>query len=274
MYIVLDIGGTKTRIAASVDLETLSEPVIFDTPRAYDEAMARIIAAIREISAGKTIDAIVVGKRGALAPDGKTVLRDGAFPEWVGKPLVEDIEKGTGAGNVLLVNDTTLVGLGEAVFGAGKGRRICAYITISTGTNGARIVDGRIDRARDGFEIGGQYVSMAPLQSIEEMISGEAIEKRFGMPPKELGQDHPVWEELARIAAIGVHNTILHWSPDIVVLGGSMLNDVGISVDRVRVHLADVMRKFPALPEVRHSSLGDIGGLWGGLAFLRTTSES
>jgi predicted NBD/HSP70 family sugar kinase len=34
----------------------------------------------------------------------------------------------------------------------GKGPAIIAYITISTGVNGVRIVDGEIDRATYGFE--------------------------------------------------------------------------------------------------------------------------
>ena len=69
---------------------------------------------------------------------------------------------------------------------------------------------------------------------------------------------------------MGVHNTILHWAPDVVVLGGSMFNDTGISVDRVRAHLADITKKIPTLPELKHGALGDIGGLWGGLALLKT----
>jgi len=78
-----------------------------------------------------------------------------------------------------------------------------------------------------------------------------------------------VWEELAQLFAYGLHNTILHWSPDRVVLGGSMFNEVGISVERVRAHVAEIMRKFPEVPEIVHSQLGDIGGLWGGVARLK-----
>jgi predicted NBD/HSP70 family sugar kinase len=105
--------------------------------------------------------------------------------------------------------------------------------------------------------------------TLGEMISGAAIEKRFGMHPRELGKDHEVWEELARVAAYGIHNTILHWSPDRVVIGGSMMNEIGIPVERIRHHLTDIMHKFPTLPDIVHSELGDLGGLWGGLALLK-----
>jgi hypothetical protein len=48
-----------------------------------------------------------------------------------------------------------------------------------------------------------------------------------------------------------------------------MFNEVGISVERVRVHVGEIMRKFPAVPEIVHSKLGDVGGLWGGVARLK-----
>ena len=78
-----------------------------------------------------------------------------------------------------------------------------------------------------------------------------------------------MWEELARHTAIGVHNSILHWSPDRVVLGGSMFNEIGIPVERVKFHLQGIMRAFRAIPEIVHSQLGDVGGLWGGMARLK-----
>jgi predicted NBD/HSP70 family sugar kinase len=101
------------------------------------------------------------------------------------------------------------------------------------------------------------------------LISGSAVEKRYGVHPLELGADTPVWEELARIAAIGIHNTILHWSPDTVVFGGSMFNEIGIPIESVKVHLAAIMKKIPQIPNIVHSSLHDEGGLYGGLARLR-----
>jgi hypothetical protein len=48
-----------------------------------------------------------------------------------------------------------------------------------------------------------------------------------------------------------------------------MFNDIGIPVDRVKFHVAEIMRKFPSVPEIVHSQLGDLGGLWGGIARLK-----
>jgi predicted NBD/HSP70 family sugar kinase len=270
MYIVADIGGTKTRIAMSRDLASFEEPAIFDTPQGYDEAVSVITEHARVLAKGEVVKMLVAGVP-RLASDKRNILPFRAtsnLSQWGGKPLADDISKALGT-PVSLCNDAVMVGLGEAVFGAGKGANIVVYITISTGVNGVRVVNGEIEPAAISYSIGDQYVSMEePYKSWESLISGRAIHERFGKHPRELGKDSPVWEELARITAFGVHNSTLHWSPERVVIGGSMTNEIGISIDRVRAHLESIM-KSARLPEVVHSSLGEVGGLYGGLVILK-----
>lgn len=258
MYILIDIGGTKTRVAGSVDLASFTEPIILDTPQGYDEAIARISEAASQVSGGIVL-------RGAVAGYTRNYEK---LPQWRGRNLQKDLSEALHTG-VMTENDTALVGLGEAAYGAGKGAPICVYYTVSTGVNGVRIVDGHIDTAREGFEVGGQYLGTGEtLSTLEELVSGGAVHNRYAMHPRDLGKDNPLWEEFARTLAIGIHNSILHWSPDTVVIGGSMMNEVGIPVPRVAAHVQTLMRKFPAVPAIVHSSLGDLGGLWGGMALL------
>ena len=133
-----------------------------------------------------------------------------------------------------------------------------------------RVIDGAIDRSTQGFEIGGQYLFVDDIPtSLENLISGSAITKKYGKHPKEIEKDSPVWEELASLTAYGVHNTILHWSPDRVVLGGSMFNEIGISALRVHTHVQEIMKKFPSIPDIVHSTLKDVGGLYGALVHLK-----
>jgi len=269
MRILADIGGTKTRIAASADGASFGTPVIIDTPPVYVDGLATFTDAARILSKNGAIEAVGIGIKGVLSEDGRSVSTapQNVLRDWKGKPLADDIARALG-GTVTLENDTALVGLGEAVFGAGKGADIVVYITVSTGVNGVRIVNGVVERGH--AEIGGQYLQVGDTStSLEDLISGSAISEKYGVHPKEIDKDSPVWEELARITAFGVHNAILHWSPHRVVLGGSMFNDIGIPVPRVHYHVQRIMRKFPTTPEIVHSALGDIGGLWGALALLR-----
>ena len=257
------------RMAASADLQSFGETVIVVTPQSYEEGLKDLVDTALKLAGGKSIEAIAVGFPGVLAHDKRTILSSEHLSQWAGHLFAEDIERGI-LTSVNLENDAALVGLGEAVFGAGKDASIVAYVTISTGVNGVRIVDGAIDRSSTGFEIGGQYLDHGGvLATFEELVSGSAIEKKYGMHPRELGKDTPLWEELAHIAAIGIHNSILHWSPERVVLGGSMMNEIGIPVESIKNHLQSIMRKFPKVPDIVHSTLHDEGGLYGGLARLK-----
>ena len=66
------------------------------------------------------------------------------------------------------------------------------------------------------------------------------------------------WEELAETFAIGLHNTILHWSPDRVVLGGSMFNEIGISVERHGGKLTGFGREDQDFDDVARGFLPDL----------------
>lgn len=258
MYILIDIGGTKTRVSSTTDLAVFREPIILDTPQGYDEAIAKIVEEAANMSEGIVL-------HGAVA--GYTRNYD-VLPQWRGRNLQKDLSDALHV-QTRIENDTALVGLGEAVHGAGKDAAICVYITVSTGVNGVRIVNGAIDVSRRGFELGDMFLSMEPKLTLEELVSGNAIQHRYSMHPKELGKDNPLWEELARTLAFGIHNSCMHWSPDRVVIGGSMMNEVGIPVERVAAHLHALAHKVPEVPDIVHSSLGDLGGLWGGMALLK-----
>ena len=261
------------RMAGSHDLRRFSEPVIADTPASYHDGLALIERVANNIAGGNPIDAVTVGMTG-VPIHGKRSTYASNCPDWDEKPIADDIERALDA-RVLVENDTALVGLGEAHFGAGEGVPLLVYVTVSTGVNGVRIVDGYIDAAALGFEIGEQFLSMeGGDDTLGEMISGRAIQNRFGVHPRELGKDSPVWDELAQVLAYGLHNTIMHWSPHRIVLGGSMFNTIGISVESVEAHLRSIMTKFPEIPEMVHSKLADFGGLYGGMILLRQAQDA
>jgi len=269
MFIVADVGGTKTRIAGSTDLESFSEPLIFETPKNYGDGVKKIVESAARIASGERVEKVCMGIPGVISDDYGSIVTAPNLKEWMHQRVANDLEKALGA-KVHLENDTALCGLGEATKGAGVGARTLIYITVSTGVGGVRIVDGHINSPLHSAEIGYQYINIGDhLQRFSSLISGRAIEERFGKKPYEIPKDDPVWEELARYVAIGVHNSILFWTPDRVVLGGSMFNEIGISIERVQFHLKEIMKAFPTIPEIAHSKLGDLGGLWGGLARLK-----
>lgn len=273
MYLLFDIGGTKMRIAFSGDGRDFGEPMVIPTPEDFDEGMKLFKHAALELSGGKKIRAAAGGIAGPLDRDKTKLVNSPHIPGWIRKPLKEEFQNILGA-PVFLENDAAMVGLGEAVKGTGKGKRIVVYMTVSTGVGGARIIDGEIDASAVGFEPGHQIIdadgTLCPeCKSIpgylERYISGSAIEMRYGKKASEIN-DPAVWDEVARFLAYGLNNTIVHWSPDMVILGGSVINK--IPMDKVRSSLAEILKIFPEPPLIENAVLGDFGGLYGALHLL------
>lgn len=173
-------------------------------------------------------------------------------------------------------NDAALDGLGEATRGAGAGFGIVAYITVSTGIGGARISHGKIDETALGFEPGHQIIdadnTMIPHLkgvTLEDYISGAALTKRTNKAPKDIHEPE-FWDGVARVLAYGLHNVCVFWSPDVIVLGGSMITgDPAISIQKTKEYMAEIMKKYPELPVLKMSELGDLCGLHGALEFLK-----
>ena len=267
MILLFDIGGTKTRLATSDDGHTFSDPLIFSTPVDYDEAISTITSRALDCVGGRSVSQACGGIRAYERHTGCMRVHPN-FPLWTGQNIRSSLERAFQT-DVYIENDSALVALGEAVAGAGKGHRIVAYLTISTGVGGARIVGGHIDENSYGFEPGHQIID--GVRTLEELISGATIEKKYNRHPREIG-DTAIWQELARYLALGINNTIVHWSPDVVVLGGSMMNEIGIPLTAVRDQLAITLKVFAVHPPLEHAMLGDQGGLHGALTLSRLSS--
>lgn len=274
MKILFDIGGTKTRVAGSQSSDSFDNPIILETPKLYQDGLDALKKTILEVTRGQNIEAIAGGIAGPFSARKSSLIGSPNLSDWIGKPLISDLEK-TFNCPVHIENDSAMVGLGEAVHGAGKGFEIVAYITISTGVGGARIVSGKIDERVIGFEPGHQIVdidkSVMPDADgiyLGNYISGKGVENRTGKKPYEI-TDESFWDELAKILAYGLNNTIVHWSPDVVVLGGSMMNKVGISVEKTENYLKEILTIYPEIPQIKKSQLGDLGGLYGAMAYLK-----
>ena len=183
MYIVADIGGTKTRVAASRDLESCDEPTIFETPKEYENGIKSLKEVAELLTGGEKIQGVCIGVPGVVSEDYGALLTAPNLQGWMNKPLAQDLGKLFDA-KVHLENDTALCGLGEAMKGAGVGAHVLIYMTVSTGVGGVRIVNGVIDSPSHSAEIGYQYINIGDhLQRFSNLISGRAIEERFGKKP-------------------------------------------------------------------------------------------
>lgn len=272
MYLLFDIGGTKMRLAATEDLKIFSEPRISETPKNFQGGISLFKKIARELAGSRKIKAIAGGIAGTFDKEVKMLLTSPNLKGWVNRPIKRELENVFDV-PVFIENDSAMAGLGEAIFGAGRGYKIIAYITLSTGVGGARVVNGKIDEKTFGFEPGHQIIdadkTLCPECEgiyLEQCVSGSAMEKRFGKKPSEIN-NVKIWDKEAMRLTYGLNNVIVFWSPEAVVLGGSLMNKIDIK--KIRKNLKSVLKIFTKLPEIKKAELDDLGGLYGAAAFLR-----
>lgn len=274
--IVFDIGGTKTRVGVSFDGATLSEVASFYTPNKPQDGIKKILETIAEFDGIDTITAISGGIRGVLNEERRGIAHDDVLDSWIDFDVVGELSKKFPV-PIYLENDAALAGLGESHFGAGKGVDLVVYHTVSTGVGGVRISHGVIDEASAGFEPGHQVLDIDRTilgediePTLENLVSGTALEKRLGIKPYDIPQEDVIWEELAGYLAQGLRNTILYWSPEAIILGGSMIiGDPKIPIESIRKATVEVLDSFVECPFITTASLGDEAGLYGALALIR-----
>lgn len=261
MILVFDIGGSQMRFARSDTADVLSEPVIVPTPPVYEEAIGEAVQIMQTLAQGASIEMVVGGIAGTIDARTKTLHASPNMRAWVGKHIQKDLERLLGTTNVHILNDADIAALGEAHFGAGRGYAYVAYLTISTGVGGAYVCNGAVMQTRYGTEPGHQIINEVTGETLEDAIGGRQLEKKYGKKPKELGPD--MYAMLTKRLAVGVHNIIQCWSPDVVVLGGSQMRDISVSALQKEITSLNVM--FPVVPDIVEAELGSSNGLFGAL---------
>lgn len=272
MYLALDIGGTNTRIATSRDGENFIEIKIIPTEYEFDVEFEKIQKIALEIAGAEEITEVICGVPGPIDIGKNFVSKFANLPSWNNKPIKETLKNSFNA-PVYLENDTALAGLGEACFGAGKNYQNIAYLSFGTGVGGVRIINQKIDSSIHWSEPGHQIITVNGNECgcggrghLEAYVSGTAIEKIYGKKAQDI-RDEKAWTEIANIIAVGIHNVILHWSPEVVIIGGGIADS--LPFEKIESSLAKILKIYPNLPQVLKSKLGDKAGLYGALALNR-----
>lgn len=260
------------RMAVSADGENIAKSKIIPTPQDFNQGIQALKQTADELTGGERITGVAGGVAGPLNKDKSMMVASPQLHDWIQKPLKAELMKAYGVA-AHLENDTALVGLGEATKGAGNGKRIIAYLGIGTGVGGVRIVDQRIDKNSLGFEPGHQIIvpdgnpcNCGGKGHLETYIGGTYFPKIYHQKGEEI-KDPGIWDGISKYLAIGLTNTVVLWSPDIIVLGGGVSKS--IPLEKVQTYLSEFLTIFPQAPEILKATLGQDAGLHGALELLK-----
>jgi glucokinase len=255
MIAAVDIGGTKIAVGmVDNDGRVLSQAECpTDAERGYAEALKRIEHLLRAMltAAGGELTGIGIGSTGPVDPFTGEFGDVNFFPTWRGQNLVVDLARIFGV-RVAIENDADASALAEAGWGAGKNKKRLIYVTIGTGIGAGIVLDGQLYRGADGAhpEIGHHVIdATGPLCMCgfhgcwESLAAGPAMVSwvESNMPNDYPHRDHLTAKRIcelaregdalamqavdreARYLGLGMANLVTLYTPDAIVLGGSVM---------------------------------------------------
>jgi glucokinase len=295
MIAAVDVGGTKIAVgmvdAQGQLLSRAESPTAADA--GYARALDRVATMLRATAAdaGEEITGIGIGSTGPVDPVTGEIGDVGFFPNWRGENPVRDLERMFHV-SVAMENDADSSALGEAGWGAGKGKSRLIYVTVGTGIGVGVILDGQVYRGVAGAhpEIGHHVVDTSGPPCIcgfsgcwESLAAGPAmvawIERnappeypRTGLTAKRICELAREGDALAlravehegRYLGLGLANLVTMFIPEIIVLGGSVMNSADLFMNRIHEVIRSSCRFVPyEKTELVLASLGEHTNLIG-----------
>lgn len=285
LFGAIEAGGTKFVCAVGTSPDDLRETRFPTTTPS--ETIARAVEFFR---AQPRVAAIGIGSFGPL-----DLHRDSPTYGYITttpKPGWRNTDLAGALGRALDVpveceTDVNAAALGEHRWGAARGLDTFIYLTIGTGIGGGGLVSGKLmhglihpemghvrlphDEARDPFP------GVCPFHGdcLEGLASGPALEKRWGARAETLPAEHPAWELQAHYLALALVNYICTLSPQRIILGGGVMDQVQLFplVRRKVVQLLNGYVQAPAIIEhidtyIVPPALGARAGVLGALALV------
>ncbi|MSR68329.1 ROK family protein [Candidatus Saccharibacteria bacterium] len=251
MIVAIDVGGTKTRFGLAYSSGEIFTESVMPTPQDSSTALLEVSRELARLSEGMKIDAIGVACPGAIDKPSGMILDAHNVP-WRGLNIVQHLGADFDC-QVVLENDAAAGGIAEARLGAGCSARLVVFMTISTGVGMSIILDGKLLPTRHNSEGGAQVISLRAASGarLETLISGPAIEQKYGMRASEI-TDPKVWDEIAQSLSAGIFNIITIVQPDVIVLAGGVSRHYAKFITPLNAHLLQYNSIYP-LPEIKQA---------------------
>ena len=283
--VAIDIGGTKFSIALFEDDRMVRrESRETDREGGRDWMLAQFEALLRDWMTNVRIDRCGIGFGGPVFFAEQRVVLSTHVGGWGDFDLPAFIEQIIGI-RPIMDNDANVGGLGEAIYGAGRGHLPLFYMTLSTGIGGGIVLpDSSIYRGADSYagEIGhltvcpdGPLCLCGAKGCFERMCCGLWLEKDYGRTAKELLQDPAFVSGYVVDLARGLKAAIMLLNPARIVIGGGIAK----AGDALFVPLREELRRqitgwSRARIDVAPAALGDDSVLYGALALAAGAKES
>jgi glucokinase len=292
----VDIGGTKIAVGMVDEHGKVSARLQCptDADRGYENALRNIREMLEATArrANTQISGIGIGSTGPIYPRTGEIGYVNFFPNWKGQNPVKDLKEIFQL-KVAIENDADAAALGEAGWGAGKNKKRLIYVTVGTGIGAGIVVDGQLYRGVDYShpEIGHQVIdpsgplclcgfhgcweSLAAGPGMTAWLEKEAppdYAHRDDLSAKRICELAVAGDEWAKRAVeretyylgLGMANLVTMFTPDAIVLGGSLMKSANLFLDGIRKIISQSCGFVPfEKTELTLASLGEDANLIG-----------
>lgn len=156
--------------------------------------------------------------------------------------------------------DVNAAAYGEYCFGQGKQLESLVYYTFGTGVGGGAICRGKWIEGMNFPEMGHMVVQRHPLDladsvcpfhknCLEGLASGPALQMKAGKPAFEISSEDPIWDVESFYIAQCVYNTTLMLAPEVIVLGGGVMQQQHL-LPRVKRIFEELMNGYVRYPNI------------------------
>ena len=214
MYLVIDIGGTKTLIALFSKHGRVLKRLKFRTPqgsKTFLNELSDNLASFRKYN----VKSVVVAVPGVVQKNCSVVFGN---RNWGNFDVCTTIKKLFRC-PIYLENDANLAALYESYRLPGR----TIFLTFSTGIGGGIVEKNRILPISDSFEPGHRvyYYENSSLEW-EDIAAASAIEKHYHIDYATNIRKKDHLKDVAKRVYLGIPDIIKEYHPDNIVLGGPL----------------------------------------------------
>jgi glucokinase len=288
--LAIDLGGTRLRAAlydehynqlARAETRTLPH-------EGKERVLERIMRTAHEVTQGAHPDVIGMSTPGPMDAERGVILHSFALPGWQDVPLAQIVSDEYGGVPTFAQNDGNVGPIAEYRLGAGQNTNPMIYLTISTWIGGGVIIDGKLFTGWSGHAAEPGHMQMLDHKGnprrLEELASGTALgwiaQRRLAdwqgetllrnaseVTGAAVGAAAAqgdalaleVIHEAAHYLGLGIVNLLHLFSPQAIVIGGSVtqLGELLFTPMRETIEARVLDSAFLPPNLIRMASLGD-----------------
>lgn len=255
----IEAGGTKFILA----VKDLKQNKIITQDRISTKDSQQTLKDSAQFFKENRVDALSIGTFGPIDINPKShtfgYILDTPKQGWSGTNIKGFFEKELNI-PVVVTTDVNSSCYGEFIARGKDTTKTYFYITIGTGVGAGLVQAGKLIGLNNHPEMGHMLVKRHPEDNysgncpfhrancVEGMAAGPTLEKRTGIPGEKLARNNKVFTYIAYYIAQLLYNAYLVSRPDVMTVGGSVLNKQDLV--KVRKYFDEFNNNYVATPNL------------------------